>query len=112
MKPTGGNTRTCRIGAAACLFAQAVIWAIILSTMPTRVFISYSHDTPEHLDRVWELSERLRADGIDCRIDQHEESPREGWPRWCLDQIEESQFVLVACTATYLRRYRGKEEPD
>jgi len=76
-----------------------------------RVLISYTHDTPEHMDRVWNLSERLREDGIDCRIDQHEESPAEGWPRWCLNQIEESQFVLVACTETYLRRYRGKEEP-
>ena len=37
-----------------------------------RVFISYSHDSAEHKDRVWDLCERLRHDGIDCRIDQHE----------------------------------------
>ena len=79
--------------------------------MPIRVLISYTHDTPEHMDRVWDLAERLRGDGIDCRIDQHEESPPEGWPRWCLNQVEESQFVVVACTETYLRRYRGKEDP-
>ena len=78
--------------------------------MAPRVFISYSHDNQEHMDRVWELSEKLRGDGVDCRIDQHEESPAEGWPRWCTNQVEESQFVLVACTATYLRRYKGKEE--
>jgi hypothetical protein len=61
--------------------------------MPPRVFISYTHDTQEHMDRVWDLSERLRGDGVDCRIDQHEESPAEGWPRWCRNQVQESQFV-------------------
>jgi hypothetical protein len=73
-----------------------------------RVFISYSHDSPEHLDRVWDLSERLRNDGIDCRIDQHEVMPPEGWPRWCRHQVQESQFVLVVCTETYKQRYEGK----
>jgi hypothetical protein len=43
-----------------------------------RVFISYSHDSTVHLDRVWDLCESLRNDGVDCRIDQHEFSPSEG----------------------------------
>jgi tetratricopeptide (TPR) repeat protein len=73
-----------------------------------RVFISYSHDSTEHKDRVWDLCERLRHDGIDCRIDQHEFSPPEGWPRWCRNQVQESQFVLVVCTKTYEQRYEGK----
>jgi tetratricopeptide (TPR) repeat protein/energy-coupling factor transporter ATP-binding protein EcfA2 len=74
----------------------------------TRVFISYSHDSAEHENRVWDLCERLRNDGIDCRIDQHEFSPPEGWPRWCRNQVQESQFVLVVCTQTYKRRHEGK----
>ena len=73
-----------------------------------RAFISYSHDSAEHKDRVWELCERLRHDGVDCRIDQHEFSPPEGWPRWCRNQVQESQFVLVVCTETYKQRYEGK----
>jgi len=76
-----------------------------------RVFISYSHDSHEHLDRVLVLSDRLRADGIDCHIDQYEESPAEGWPRWMVNQIEDAEFVLVVCTENYERRFRGKEEP-
>ncbi len=83
---------------------------IIRADMAPRVFTSYTHDTQEHMDRVWELSEQLRGDGVDCRIDQHEESPAEGWPRWCRNQVQESQFVLIACTETYRRRYEGKEE--
>ena len=77
--------------------------------MPLRVFISYSHDSQEHMDRVWNLSERLRGDGVDCRIDQHGE-PEEGWPRWSRNQVQECEFVLIACTETYLRRYEGKAD--
>ena len=77
---------------------------------PSKVFISYSHDSQEHKDRVLALSNRLREGGIDCQIDQYEESPAKGWPQWCADQVEESQFVLVACTETYLRRFKGREE--
>jgi GNAT superfamily N-acetyltransferase len=63
------------------------------------------------MDSVLKLSNCLRADGVDCQIDQYEESPPEGWPIWCLNQVEESEFVLVVCTHTYERRFLGKEEP-
>jgi hypothetical protein len=74
--------------------------------------ISYSHDSPVHVDRVLALSDRLRAEGVDCRIDQYEQSPAEGWPRWCERQVEQSTFVLVACTRTYLRRFKREEAPQ
>ena len=77
--------------------------------MPT-VFISYSHDSAEHKDRVLALSDRLRADGVECYIDQYEQSPEDGWPLWCEKQEEAADFVLVACTGSYLRRYRKEEE--
>jgi hypothetical protein len=76
-----------------------------------RVFISYSHDSPEHADRVLALADRLRAKGIDCHLDQFETSPPEGWPRWMLNQVESADFVLVICTETYHLRFRGKEKP-
>ncbi len=78
---------------------------------PPKVFISYSHDTSEHKGRVRDLSDRLRQEGIDSNIDQYEQSPPEGWPRWMERQIEEADFVLVVCTETYERRYRGAEDP-
>jgi hypothetical protein len=43
-----------------------------------RVFISYTHDSPEHKDRILALSDRLRQEGVDCSIDQYEQSPEEG----------------------------------
>ena len=76
-----------------------------------RVFISYSHDSPEHKDRILALSNRLRQEGVDCGIDQYEQSPEEGWPLWCERQVERAAFVLVVCTETYLRRFRGEEAP-
>jgi tetratricopeptide (TPR) repeat protein len=76
-----------------------------------KVFISYSHDSQEQMDRVLALSDRLRKEGLDCRIDQYEQSPPEGWPQWCARQVEQSEFVLVACAETYLRRFKGEETP-
>jgi Effector-associated domain 7/TIR domain len=76
---------------------------------PLKVFISYSHDSKEHVDRVLILSNRLRLDGIDCNIDQYEVSPPEGWSRWMRDQIHHADFVLVVCTERYSSRFRGNE---
>lgn len=75
------------------------------------VFISYSHDSAAHRERVLGLSERLRKDGIDTRLDQYVDgTPPEKWPRWMLDRLDEADFVLVVCTETYYRRFRGHEE--
>jgi len=35
-----------------------------------RVFISYSHDSDTHRERVLALSQRLRADGVETFLDQ------------------------------------------
>ncbi len=75
-----------------------------------RVFISYSHDSAEHQALVLELANRLREDGLDCQIDQYVHGfPPENWQRWMENQLEQADFVLVMCTPTYLRRYRGQE---
>jgi len=62
------------------------------------------------MDRVLELSNRLRKDGIDAILDQYETSPQEGWPKWMDRQIEESDFVLIICTETYFNRVQGREK--
>jgi hypothetical protein len=77
-----------------------------------RVFISYSHDSPQHDRQVLGLVDRLRVEGIDCMIDQYEPAPSSGWPRWMERQIREADFVLMVCTETYYRRVVGQEEPD
>lgn len=68
------------------------------------VFISYSHDSPQHEARVLALADRLRADGVDAMIDQYQTAPPEGWQLWMEKQIRDAKFVLLVCTETYLRR--------
>jgi len=76
------------------------------------VFISYSHDSDEHRETVLRLSERLRTDGIETRLDQYVNgTPPQGWPRWMLDQLDAADSVVVVCTETYYRRFRGHEVP-
>jgi hypothetical protein len=83
-----------------------------MASDPPRVFISYSHDSPEHAQHVLELAERLRKDGVNARLDQYVAgTPPEGWPRWMLNQLDWAEFVLLVCTETYYRRFRGHEEP-
>jgi formylglycine-generating enzyme required for sulfatase activity len=76
---------------------------------PPQVFISYSHDSHVQLDRVLALADRLRAEGIDCNLDQYEPAPAETWPRWMEDQFRAADFILVVCTETYCRRFEGRE---
>jgi hypothetical protein len=74
-----------------------------------RVFVSYTHDSPEHEERVLALANRLVAEGVDAHLDAYEESPPEGWPAWMSRQVRESDFVLVVCTPAYNRRLTGRE---
>jgi hypothetical protein len=79
---------------------------------PVKLFISYSHDSDEHRERVLALSERLRADGIETLLDRYVNgTPVEGWPRWMLNGLDAVDRVLLVCTPTYYRRFRGHEEP-
>ncbi|HBL28414.1 MAG TPA: hypothetical protein DD490_16400 [Acidobacteria bacterium] len=76
------------------------------------VFLSYSHDSDAHREKVLGLAERLRQDGLNAQVDQYVDgTPEQGWPRWMLDRFDEAEWVLVICTATYYRRFRGHEEP-
>jgi hypothetical protein len=75
------------------------------------VFISYTHDSPNHLRAVFVLSERFRSEGINCVLDQYEISPPEGWPLWMDREIVKAQFVLMVCTEAYYRRVMGQEKP-
>ena len=80
-------------------------------TAALRVFISYSHDSAAHKETVMRLSARLRKDGIDAQIDQYVRGrPPEGWPRRMLDKLDWADFVLLICTETYYRRFRGHEQ--
>lgn len=75
-----------------------------------KVFISYSHKSQVYEDQVLELSNRLRSEGIDASIDQYEEAPVEGWPRWMERQILEAQYVIILCDETYYGKLYSSEK--
>jgi formylglycine-generating enzyme required for sulfatase activity len=76
-----------------------------------RVFISYSHDSEEHRERVLGLCERLRKDGVDASLDRYVGgTPQNGWPRWTHEQLQSANFVILVCTAEYYRRFWGDTE--
>ena len=78
---------------------------------PGEVFISYSWDTEEHIKAVRDFSDRLRSEGIDAVIDQYEESPPEGWPRWMDKKVRDSRLVLIVCTEEYYKGVMGEAAP-
>lgn len=75
------------------------------------VFISYSHDSDEHAERVRGLSASLSRDGCPCRLDVYKNTD-EDWPTWMTRQLIETNFVLCVITETYARRFRDQELPD
>jgi hypothetical protein len=96
--------------AQGVVFVKGMNWREIMKH-PT-VFISYSHDSPKHADRVLAFADQLRQDDINCILDQYETSPPEGWPKWMDRHIAKSDFVIVICTETYYSYsgcYRGFE---
>jgi SEFIR domain-containing protein len=79
-----------------------------------RVFISYSHDSAGHCDRVLALAQQLRRDGIAAELDQFHQEELVHWPRWCEEQLrpEKSNFVLCVCTPEYKRRVEHRDPAD
>ena len=79
-----------------------------------RVFISYSHDSAAHCDRVLALAQQLRRDGIDAELDQFHQDELLHWPRWCEERMrpQNSDFVVCVCTPEYKRRVEGGAAAD
>jgi hypothetical protein len=103
-----------RDGELADAEAAAEHWDDKEPSVPNKVFISYSHDSDQHSQRVLALANQLRQHGVDAELDQYETRPPQGWPRWCEEQLrpENSEHVLVVCTETYLKRIEGKVPAD
>jgi tetratricopeptide (TPR) repeat protein/MinD-like ATPase involved in chromosome partitioning or flagellar assembly len=81
---------------------------------PTRVFISYSLDSPEHADHVLALAQQLRQDGIDANLDRFHYNELIDWPRWYEEQLrpEKTDFVLTICSVGYKQRIEDSASAD
>lgn len=87
-----------------CLYAEVNIMAQHENPI---VFISYSQDTVAFADKVLAFSNRLRSEGIDAILDQYEEAPPEGWPRWMENSINKADYVIVVGSKGYYDKVYG-----
>jgi hypothetical protein len=69
-----------------------------------KVFISYSHDTPQHKEWVRNLASALRANGIDAVLDQWDLSPGQDMAAFMTGGIQAANRVLLICTGPYVSK--------
>ena len=74
------------------------------------VFISYSQDSLSFADQVLSFANKLRREGIDTILDQYEEAPSEGWPRWMENSINRADYVIVIGSKGYYDKIYGNVE--
>jgi hypothetical protein len=71
---------------------------------PPKVFVSYSHEEPEHDAWVLELAASLRKNGVDASLDQWDLRPGQDTTLFMESQIRDSDFVVLVCTPTYAEK--------
>jgi hypothetical protein len=78
-----------------------------------RVFVSYSHDSPEHKEQVRLFATFLRERvGLDARLDQWYDNTRRDWALWAGEHMSKADFVLVIASPAYKRRAEGSAPPN
>ena len=78
-------------------------------TKNPKVFISYSHDSPEHKQWVAELAAKLRHSGIDAMLDQWDLGLGDDITRFMERGIVDADRVLVICTDRYMSKANTDE---
>ena len=74
-----------------------------------KVFISYSHDSPEHKRWVSELGTKLRYKGVDGVLDQWNLTPGDNFTQFMEVGVRDLDWVLVICTDNYVRKANNRE---
>jgi hypothetical protein len=78
-----------------------------------RVFVTYSHDTPEHKALVEKFARFLRAAiGLDVHLDSWYDNRRRDWSLWAVEQLTKADFILVIASPEYKRRADGTADSD
>jgi len=72
-------------------------------SVPT-VFISYSHDSPEHKRWVLEFAGNLRANGVDVISDFWDTRPGDDLLKFMERSVTKANRVLLICTQTYVTK--------
>jgi len=71
---------------------------------PPKVFLSYSHDTPEHKQWVREFASLLLEKGVEVLVDCWDLRPGDDVPKYMERSLKEADRVLMICTPTYVAK--------
>jgi SEFIR domain/NPCBM/NEW2 domain len=77
------------------------------------VFVSYAHDSPEHMEQVRLFTTCLRTQfGLDAHLDQWYDSWRLDWSAWAIEHLTKADFILAIASPDYKRRADGMAPAD
>jgi hypothetical protein len=74
-----------------------------------RVFISYSHDSPQHKQWVAELASRLLQNGVETTLDQWDLGLGDDLAKFMEHSLRDADRVLVVCTEAYVNKANDGE---
>ena len=74
-----------------------------------KVFISYSHDSPEHKQWVLELGTKLVQNGVDVVLDRWDLTPGDNFTQFMEVGVRDRDWVLVICTDNYVKKANNRE---
>ena len=73
------------------------------------VFLQYARIDKEYDATVLALATRLCGDGIKAILDVMETDFPQGIPQWIREQIDNSDYILIICSAANERRFKKEE---
>ncbi|MGX7829684.1 toll/interleukin-1 receptor domain-containing protein [Actinokineospora sp. 24-640] len=81
------------------------------------VFVSYTHQTPQHKQLVLEFARTLQQLGIDTTLDRWTTGIRKDWYPWMIETVTRSDYILAIASSAYRRigdgalgrRHRGTQ---
>lgn len=69
-----------------------------------KVFVSYSHDSPEHKMWVMKLAEKLFKHGVEVLLDAWELKPGVDISMFMERSLKEADRILMVCTPNYVKK--------
>jgi TIR domain len=81
-----------------------------MSAQPSRVFISYAWEDDAYRRWVWEFTARLRADGVDVRLDVWHFKGDVRIPLFLDHEIRHAEWILVLCSPAYRDKVHAIED--
>ena len=78
------------------------------SAAPPCVFISYSHETPQHSQWVLDFASDLRRNGVNVILDRWDLKLGADKTAFMETSVVDSDFVLVICTDEYARKANSR----